>query len=113
MHEASLAKNILEIVEEYSNKFSGKSVKNITLRIGELVGVYPEALMQYFVEFSRGTRAEGAELVFENIPIKGRCRECKQEYVLYNFEFNCPKCNEAKFDVIGGDEFELTKLEIE
>jgi hydrogenase nickel incorporation protein HypA/HybF len=113
MHEASLAKNILEIIEEYSGKFNGKRVKNIKLRVGELLGIYPDALLQYFTEFSRGTRAEGAVLVFENVPIKGKCRECKEEFVLNNFEFNCPKCNESKFDVIGGDEFELTNLEIE
>lgn len=113
MHEASLAKNILEIIEEYSGQFDGKKVKTITLRVGELAGVYPDALMQYFVEFSRGTPADGAVLNFENIPVKGRCRICNEEFVIYNFELNCPKCFESKFDIIGGNEFELSKLEIE
>jgi hydrogenase nickel incorporation protein HypA/HybF len=113
MHEASLAKNILDIIKEYSGQIDGKKVKKVTLRVGELSGVYPDALLLYFSEFSKGTTAEGAELEFQRLSVQGNCRECQQTFEIRNYEFNCPNCNGIKFDVVGGDEFELINLEVE
>lgn len=113
MHEASLARNILEIVESYSDQLDGKSLKTVTIRIGELTGIYTESLEFYYKEITKGTLFEGSVLLFEHCPIKGRCRNCKNEFEIKSFELNCPQCNSTQFDIIGGAEFEIMKMEIE
>lgn len=113
MHEASLARNIIEIIDAHASMVNGRAVKSVTIRIGELTGVYPDSLLFYYSEMSKGTCAEGSVLVFEECPIKGKCRSCEMEFELKNFELNCPRCDCPQFDLTGGNEFELIKMEVE
>jgi hydrogenase nickel incorporation protein HypA/HybF len=113
MHEASLAKNIIEVIAANSQLLDGRPVKSVTVRMGELIGAYKDTLVDYFNEFSKRTIAEGAELLIEECPIKAKCRKCQMEFEINNFEINCPKCQNTKFDIIGGNEFDLVNLEVE
>ncbi len=113
MHEASLAKNIIEIISSNTELTNGVRIQKVNLRVGELAGIYHDSLQFYFTEMSKGTVAENALLFFECIPIVGKCRECTNEFILQNFEINCPKCGLSKFDIISGNEFEIVNIEVE
>jgi len=113
MHEASIAKNIIEIIETYSDRLQGRVLKSVTIRIGELSGVFPDSLNFYYTEMVKGTLAEGSTLNFEECPFKAQCRICATEFDINNFELNCPNCNNHENDIIGGYEFEIVSMEIE
>jgi hydrogenase nickel incorporation protein HypA/HybF len=113
MHEASLAKNIIEVISANVQLINGRPVKSVTVRMGELIGAYKDTLVDYFNEFSKRTIAEGAQLIIEECPIKAKCRKCKMEFEINNFEINCPACQNPKFEIIGGNEFDLVNLEVE
>lgn len=113
MHEASLAKNIIEIVETNADVIDKGKIKNIRIRVGELSGIYPESLEYYFHEFTKNSKLEKTELIFEISPIKSRCRMCEKEFIIKDFEYNCPNCNSDKFDIIGGNELEIINMELE
>jgi len=74
MHEMSIAKNLLGVIEQYAPANGGARVKVARLRIGELAGVVPESLRFCFQVISEGTVAEGAKLVIETTPLVGCCQ---------------------------------------
>jgi hydrogenase nickel incorporation protein HypA/HybF len=113
MHEASLAKNIIEILNANSQLINGRSVKSVTVRMGELIGAYKDTLIDYFQEYSSKTPFDGAQLIVDECPIKAKCRECRIEFEIKNFEINCPSCQNQQFDLIGGNEFDIINLEVE
>ena len=63
----------------------------MTLRIGLLSGVVPEALDFAFSALSVGTPAEGAELVMRTDPARFSCEKCGAIDML-ELDFTCPRC---------------------
>ncbi len=113
MHEASLAQNIIDIIKNYNQSIRNRRVVSVSIKIGELMGIYPDSLRFYFSEVSKGTIADGAELIFEECPVNAICRQCKKHFGIMNFENNCPSCNSQNYDINGGSEFEITHMEVE
>ena len=56
---------------------------------------------------------EGAELIIERVPVRGRCRNCQHEFNIESIFFLCPNCQNANVEVIQGDELLLESLEVE
>jgi len=69
MHEAGLIKDMLKITLEAAQQWDIKKIKRINLGLGDMSHVTPESVSLYFELFSKGTAAEGAELIFT--PIEG------------------------------------------
>ena len=68
MHELALTEGILRIVREQAEKNGFARVLEIRLRVGEYSGIIPECLQEFFPIVSKGTEAEGAELVIRPVP---------------------------------------------
>jgi hydrogenase nickel incorporation protein HypA/HybF len=64
-HERSLLAGLLARVEEIARGEAAASVIRVTVRVGALVGVSADHLRDHFVDASRGTVAEGAELMVD------------------------------------------------
>jgi hydrogenase nickel incorporation protein HypA/HybF len=64
-HELSLLSSVLARVEEIARSEGAACVTRVTLRLGALVSCSPDHLREHFVEASRGTVAEGADLIVE------------------------------------------------
>jgi len=111
MHELSIIENIVEIILAELPKHHLKKVESISLRIGEMRQVVPEALQFGFEFVSKSTPLEGAELIIENVPIKGHCFNCNHEFILKNWLENCPRCHESKVEIISGKELEIKEFE--
>ncbi|MCI0494622.1 hydrogenase maturation nickel metallochaperone HypA, partial [candidate division KSB1 bacterium] len=86
-------------------------VKSISLRIGRMRQIVPNALFFAFECLSKDTPLEGAEVKIEDIPIKGRCRNCDHEFILENWQENCESCGESQVDIIAGKELEIAEFE--
>jgi len=88
-------------------------VYSITLRIGALSGVVPEALEFAFEALAPGTMAESARLVVEHVPARFSCTTCGKEFVAGELFSLCPDCQTPSNDLRSGREMELASLEIE
>ena len=71
MHELGIARSIVAIVDEHAH---GRKVKRVTLEVGALSAVLPDAIAFCFDVVAAGTVAEGARLDVNRIEGRGRCR---------------------------------------
>lgn len=76
MHEFAITRNMLDAAVEESLQAGGRAVRNIFLAVGPVSPVAGESVKRCFDFLSRGTVAEGARLVFRNIPAEFECKCC-------------------------------------
>ncbi len=113
MHEMSLMGGVFEVIEQTLAQHDIKRVLQVKLKVGELTNAEPDALNMAFEAYSKDTRCEGAELIVERVPVRGRCRTCHGEFALATMIFLCPMCQSSAIDVIQGEELLLESLEVE
>ena len=113
MHEMSIAKNLLEIIQRHAPTNGGARVKVIRLRIGEMAGVVPESLRFCLEVVSEGTVAHGAALEIEHVLIVGRCNDCRSDFEVERYVFICPNCESTNVELLSGNELDVVELEVE
>lgn len=110
MHEMSLVQGVVELCLEHAG---GRRVTSVTLVIGDLAGVEPEAMSFCFEAATSGTLLDGAQLVMERIPAQGECGECGAAFVCSRWATPCPVCGSLTVACSGGDELRVKELEVE
>ena len=110
MHELAIAEAVLDVVVRHAGD---RRVARVDLRVGHLRQVVPSALGFAFTLVAEGTVAEGAELVIEDVPARGRCRACGSEGELPGFPLLCPACGGADLDLLAGEELLVEALELD
>ena len=110
MHELSIAEAVVDIVRRHAG---GRSVARVELKVGHVRQVVPDALAFAFELVARGTVAEGAELVMEEVPAAGRCRACGAVGELPAFPLLCPRCGAADVELMQGEELLVDSLELD
>ena len=114
MHELSLTRSILEIVETKATEHGFRRVNSLKFSLGYLSCVEPKALEFAFAIQAKGTLAEGATLEFERCPVVLYCFSCKRELTLKRFDSRCPDCSKEEVVVVGGtEELKLLELDVE
>jgi len=114
MHEISLAVAILDIVEEYAAKENFQKVNSIRLSFGRLTCIEPKTLEFAFEVQSGGTRAEGAKLKFEVIPVSVHCLACGADSVMDAYSGACPKCSAGELLITGGrEDLKIIDMEVD
>ncbi len=114
MHEMSLVRSILDIVEEYAARQNFSEVKSITLSFGKASTVVPSALTFAFEVLSEGTPAHGAELKFDIKPVLIYCLSCTKDFMVESYEAVCPVCKGNEVMLSGGtEELKLIEMEVE
>lgn len=78
MHEAGIAAEILEIAKQQALAHGNARVVEVTVRVGDMSGVVPEAL-EFAFEALREGRAAGAALVVKRIAVLAKCQTCGKE----------------------------------
>lgn len=109
MHELSIAYSIVEMVAEAAQ---GRNVRCVTLEIGRLSGVVPEAVAFCFPEVARGTPAEAARLDILEIDGRVRCEACGSEFATADLLAACG-CGSIRCRPVGGEELNLKTIELE
>ena len=112
MHEVGLMQGALELAEEQARLRGATRIHRITLRVGRLAGVEPEALAFAFDVVTAGTLAEGATLAVDPVPVICFCAACGREFAPADFVFACPTCGALSGEVRSGRELELLSLEV-
>ncbi|OFV86113.1 MAG: hypothetical protein A2620_06220 [Acidobacteria bacterium RIFCSPHIGHO2_01_FULL_67_28] len=113
MHELSLAQTLLETVEAEARRRPGAHVVTVGVRVGELSGVDPEALSFSFEALVADTALAPLALAIERCPRRHRCPRCDFTFAATDSDFACPRCGSTPTRCVGGDELELTFLEVE
>lgn len=113
MHELSLTQNLIEIAEEHARRENATVISSVTMEIGALSGVIPEAVEFAFEACSKDTLADGATLTILHVPALGRCQECNQECEMESLLDGCSACGSYALDILKGQEMALIEMEID
>lgn len=112
MHEVGLMQNLLDSILDQAGRQQFRRIHRVTLRVGDLSGVVPEALQLAFEVVTRGTIAESASLEVEQVAVVCRCRTCEREFRPPDVIYQCPHCGQLSAEVRQGRELELESLEV-
>ena len=113
MHELSLAQEIVDQATSVAKEHDAAHVVTITVKIGPLSGVYKDSLEFCFPVCAENTRAAGAKLIIEEVPLLLRCATCGQESSPHPIHMKCALCQSSDVEVISGREFKIVHMEIE
>lgn len=113
MHEMGIANSVLDAVRTEIRLHPGVHPCKIGVRIGELAAVDQESLRFCFEAITKDTDFEQLELEIEICPRRHRCLACEKEFIVHDYDFECPYCASIQSHCISGDELELAYLEVE
>ena len=113
MHEVGITRSIVEIAERTAHEQGAARVLSVTVAIGALSGVVPEAVEFCFEACTKETLLERARLIIDRIPGKGKCRQCSVEIPLDPYTFTCPACGGYDLERLQGDELQIIEMEVD
>ena len=112
MHEAAIARSVLEIAEREARKHSATSIRKIKLKIGEFTGVVSESLGFAFEALKEQTLANEATLEVELIRLKVECPKCLEGHCgLRDFNLLCSKCG-GVLTIVAGREMQVDYIDL-
>lgn len=114
MHELSIAMNIIDLVEEESERLGGRQVSAIHLKLGQFSGVVKEALLNSYELACEQSTLHGTRLVIEEVPIAIHCATCGARRPVHSPQLLCcAECGTPAFEIIEGKEIEVSALELQ
>lgn len=108
MHELPITQSIVDAVLD---RAEGARVLTVRLEIGALSGVEADSVRFCFDVVTRGTPAEGAELVIEQQPGTGQCGGCGARPPLSSFLDTCT-CGSADLTILSGQQLRIRDMEV-
>ena len=112
MHEVSMMQSTLDIAIAQAKQNNANKIELVTMNIGALSGVIPEALEFAFDVLVRGTIAENAQLEINTIPIVCYCQHCDRNFQPETYICECPQCRQISNYVLTGKELELASISV-
>ena len=113
MHELSLCRSILDIINEHLSGRAIRCVKKINLDIGRLTAIDHAALRFGFEVVSKGTLAETAILEIADIDGEALCDTCQKTVKLKRYGDACPSCGHFSLTITKGDELRVAFMEVD
>lgn len=112
MHELSLMENVREMALSHARAHGAARIESITLRIGSLAGVEPDALCFAFEVVMAESIADQARLVIVNVQAECHCAVCAREFTAEDGCCECPFCGTISSQLLRGRELQLASLEL-
>jgi hydrogenase nickel incorporation protein HypA/HybF len=110
VHELSLCQAIAGVVKPYAN---GRHVDVVRVQIGALRQVVPESLSFCWTLVRDYEDMPDAKLECEFVAAEVNCRSCGQQSMITSrWSLLCPHCGSADVEVLRGDEFQVTSLDV-
>ena len=111
MHEMSILMEVLRVVDEIADKNDIPAVKSIVIESGELSGVVPAYMTEYFpIIVADMPRYKNTELNMITIPGRAICDDCGRGFNVVEHEGRCPNCGSENKTVISGEEFNIREI---
>ena len=111
MRELHFTRNILQ--KTLSQIKDTARVKSIHLVLGEIAELDRSLIQRHWLELSRGTAAEHAQLHFRLKEAEVQCMACFGIYRPHNGRIHCPSCGSYGAKILSGEEFDLESIELE
>jgi hydrogenase nickel incorporation protein HypA/HybF len=112
MHELSLSLKTIDLVVAQAQQHHANRVTAITLGIGVLSCIEPEALRTGIEFASRETIVQGARLEIEMIPAIAWCESCHKEVQITSHLDGCPLCHDYRLRIETGEELMIKSIEV-
>ncbi len=109
MHEMGITQSIVAIVAEQA---AGRKVTRVTLEIGKLAAIMPDAIRFCFDVVAKGSALDGAVLDIIEVPGRARCLDCGGDLVLAEIFGRC-SCGSRRLERISGEELNIKSMEVE
>jgi hydrogenase nickel incorporation protein HypA/HybF len=109
MHELSLCDAIVNTTMKHAD---GRIVQQVTVRIGHLRQVVPDALLFGWQLLTDSTELKGASLVIEPVPATVSCRDCAAQTTLDLPILACGTCGSFEVTLLTGEEFLIVSMEV-
>ncbi|CAM3062163.1 hydrogenase maturation nickel metallochaperone HypA [Mycobacterium intermedium] len=110
MHELSLCEAIAGVVKAHAD---GRHVDVVRVRVGALRQVVPESLSFCWTLVRESENMPDAELELECVTAAVRCRGCgEQSDIVSPWSIWCPNCESTDVEVLRGNEFLVTSLDV-
>lgn len=113
MHELSIATSMVEMATDAAAAMGDVQVLAVHLKLGRLSGVVGDALLFSWDIVCENTPLAGARLVIDDSPIVVYCAACDADRTLgTDIRLACPVCEAPTPDIVGGNELEVTAMEV-
>jgi len=112
MHELALTEEILAAALGAAQRAGARAIRQLRLTVSSASHIEPETVRLHFALISRGTPAEGAELVFSTRLVEQLCRNCGQVFVVQS-DFSCPQCGTPALPAPPDQELTLDDIEVD
>lgn len=110
MHELSLCQAIVGVVKSHAD---GRQVNVVRVRIGALRQVVPESLSFCWTLLRDAEDLPDAELELECVTAEVGCRACGEHSEITSaWSIWCPRCESPDVEVLRGNEFLVTSLDV-
>lgn len=113
MHEMGITAEVLAAVSEAAERAGAVRVNRVTLTIGELTAIMPDALQFAWDALTPGTIVEGATLDVVAVPARSRCTECATEFTHDQYDRLCPSCGSFVVQVLAGNELRIEDVDVD
>ena len=113
MHELSVCQALVDQLGDLASREVAHRVTAAVLRVGPMSGVVPELLLHAFPFAAAGTVADGAELRFQDAPVRVACSACGAETGAEPGRLICGACGDWHTRLVSGDELLLISVELE
>lgn len=113
LHEMSIAASVLDAVRAETARQGGGRVTRAGLRIGELSGVATESLRFCLEVLVADSDLAALAFEIEFVPWTRRCRACAAVFPVADAQPACTACGSGDTEAAGGDQMELSFLELE
>lgn len=110
MHEAGIALNIVQIVEQSAAANSMARVEKVVLEIGQFSGVEVSALEFALKVYCKNTALEQVEFEFQTPPLLLYCLACRNQYIGDPEDLRCPSCESERYRVLQGRELKVKSI---
>jgi hydrogenase nickel incorporation protein HypA/HybF len=111
MHELRIAEDLSTIVIEVAEKEKLTIVSKVNISFGQLIQIVPDIFEFAFREAVRNSIAENAEVKIEIVPVKMKCRNCGNGFMVEENLFRCNSCKSAELEIIHGKELFIKSIE--
>jgi hydrogenase nickel incorporation protein HypA/HybF len=112
VHELGITQSLVEACCGAAGDAAATQVRRVTIEIGCLAGLLPDAVRFCYDVCAQGTPLEGSVLDIACVPGEGRCRDCGAVMVAQDLLSLCA-CGSANVAFTGGDALRIKQMEIE
>ena len=112
MHELGTIYYVIDTVEKLMVENQLTKVASITLEIGEVSGIIPDYLMDFWqYARARTEHFKETELKIEELKAVTYCQDCKKTYPTMEFKKVCPYCHSENTFLLTGNEYNIKEIE--